>query len=151
MTVIQRLYDYLQTGGLFNPELMNHDEVSGLIRDAIDLIEEQAVINMRCNQTIKELQAANVFQGSAKENNMGSQAKPAPIKCKITDLYVERPMARDGFEWFIYNKSSGYVIATTYSRSMAEVMLEGIRQCKMLNDPYDICEQYHETEKSIEG
>lgn len=34
-----RITEYLSLGGLFNPELMDHDEVRGMLIDARDVIE----------------------------------------------------------------------------------------------------------------
>lgn len=37
--VPQRITDYLSSGGLWNPELANHDEVRHMLIDARDVIE----------------------------------------------------------------------------------------------------------------
>lgn len=36
--VARRITDYLATGGLFNPELADHEAVSELLRDARDVL-----------------------------------------------------------------------------------------------------------------
>ena len=41
-TLIQRLSDYLSGGGLFNPELANHEAVRDLLIDCRDALEQQA-------------------------------------------------------------------------------------------------------------
>jgi len=39
MDVVERCYEYLSNGGLFNPELMDHQSVSNLVIDCRDEIE----------------------------------------------------------------------------------------------------------------
>lgn len=41
-TLIQRITDYLSGGGLFNPELANHEAVRDLLIDCRDALEQQA-------------------------------------------------------------------------------------------------------------
>lgn len=43
MTTVERINNYLVNGGLFNPELMEHDKVSELLRDCRTEIQELAV------------------------------------------------------------------------------------------------------------
>ena len=40
MKVVERINEYLYTGGLFNPELADHDKVRMLILDCRDYIEQ---------------------------------------------------------------------------------------------------------------
>lgn len=40
MTLIERIDNYLQNGGLFNPEMMEHDKVRQLLLDCRDALEE---------------------------------------------------------------------------------------------------------------
>lgn len=39
MDVVERCYEYLSNGGLFNPELMDHEAVSNLVIDCRNEIE----------------------------------------------------------------------------------------------------------------
>jgi len=137
-TILSRIQYYLESGGLFDPDLMDHQAVSVLIQDCRDYIKEQHEINERCNRTINELRLVNAFE-SVMENKM---AEVKSVKCKNSEPYVERTIAKVGLDWYIYNKTSGYIIASTYCRPMAEIILEGIRQNKTLRDEYGICEQY---------
>lgn len=36
-----RIQEYLQVGGLFNPEMMEHDKVRKLLMDILDYVEDE--------------------------------------------------------------------------------------------------------------
>lgn len=158
---IERIDEYLQLGGLFNPELANHQAVRNLIIDCRDLIKdlikqiedsdkmlfnqsqtirEQHEINERCNQTIRELRLVNIMEDKV--------ARVASVKCKVSEPYVERAPAGD-FTWYVYNKNSGHIVASTYDRQMAEAILTGIGISDFYHEPYAICEKYRGPEPMV--
>ena len=161
MNVLDRIQDYLSNGGLFDPDLMDDNEVSKLIRDCRDVIKdlitqiedsdkmlfnqsqtikEQHEINERCNQTIKELRFVNIMEDTV--------AKVQSVKCKVSDPYVNRaPVAE--FTWFIYNKSNGHIVASTYCKDMANAILFGIDNNPAFIDDYAICEQWRGPEPMV--
>ena len=47
------------------------------------------------------------------------------VKCVNTGP-IERPVAKQEFNWAIYNKVSGHVVGLTYNETMARVMTEGL-------------------------
>jgi len=40
--LIQRITEYLASGGLFNPEVMNHDQIRALLLDVRYFLEHQS-------------------------------------------------------------------------------------------------------------
>lgn len=74
--------------------------------------------------------------------------KIAPVKCKNTDPYVQRPLAGP-FVWYVYNKTTGYIVAATYDKSMAEAILAGIDITNIYQDDYGICEMWKPPEPMI--
>lgn len=161
MNVLERIDEYLQLGGLFNPELANHQAVSKLIIDCRDLIKdlieqiedsdkmlfnqsqtikEQHEINERCNQTIKELRFVNVMESE--------MARVASVKCKVSDPYVNRAPVVE-FTWFVYNKSNGHIVASTYCKDMANAILFGIDNNPAFIDDYAICELWRGPEPMV--
>lgn len=138
--ILHRIQDYLANGGLFNPESMDHEKVSELIRDCRDYIKEQHEINERCNQTIKELRLVNIMEDTV--------AKYQTVKCKVNEPYVERAPVGE-FKWFIYNILSGHIVASTYSEQMAKAILVGIENDKFYIDNYAICEKYRGPEPMV--
>lgn len=66
----------------------------------------------------------------------------APVKCKNTQPYVERPLVGE-FTWLVYNTRSGHIVAATYDETMAKTLLHGIKNNPMTYyDEYAIAEMY---------
>jgi|694.fasta_scaffold00233_95 hypothetical protein len=72
-----------------------------------------------------------------------------PVKCKPTELYVERTLAGE-FTWLVYNKVNGLIVAATYDRNMAETILSGIKVTHYYSDDYGITEVWKSPEPMIE-
>jgi hypothetical protein len=66
---------------------------------------------------------------------------PAPIKCKNTEPYTTRPLCGE-FTWLVYNKTSGLIVAATYSEVMAKVIIDGIKRSPIYSEEYAIAEMY---------
>lgn len=83
----QRIASYLGNGGLFNPEMMEHDKVRDLIQDCLNHIEEQerelAHLNSHFSQILSELQAEKTAREIA-ESHRGQ------LQTKLTALEKER-------------------------------------------------------------
>lgn len=144
MNVLDRIDEYLQLGGLFNPELANHQAVSKLIIDCRDYIKEQHEINERCNQTIRELRLVNVFTST-----MEDEMKQNTIRCVVDQPYVDRPLADRTFDWIVYNAHSGYVVALTYSEEMAKTILRGINSEPNFMDTYSVTKRWKSPEPMV--
>lgn len=71
-----------------------------------------------------------------------------PIKCKNTELYVERRLVCE-FTWLVYNKANGLIVAATYDRKMAETILSGIKVTHYFSDDYGITEVWKSPEPMI--
>lgn len=55
VTIIDRINNYLASGGLFNPEAMDHDKVRQLLidcRDEIERLQELSLTNMSINKAV---------------------------------------------------------------------------------------------------
>ena len=63
------------------------------------------------------------------------------IRCKNEEPFVTRMLAGP-FTWHIYNKNSGYIVASCMSYAMAEVLLQGIKDAKHMFDDYGITETW---------
>ena len=70
------------------------------------------------------------------------------VKCKIDQPFVERPMAGP-FDYIVYNKHTGYVVAATYSPQMARAILQGISATPEFMDSYAITESFKYTEPKV--
>ena len=55
MDVVERCYEYLSNGGLFNPELMDHEAVSNLVIDCRNEIERLRQQNERMKKTLQNI------------------------------------------------------------------------------------------------
>lgn len=74
--------------------------------------------------------------------------KIAPVKCKNTEPYVQRVLAGP-LEWLVYNKTTGYIVAATYDRSMAEAIIAGIDITNIYHDSYGITEVWKSPEPMV--
>jgi hypothetical protein len=70
------------------------------------------------------------------------------IKCKPTKLYVERSPYSD-FTWHVYNVSEGYIVASTYSKIMAETILFAMKDSGYYPDEYAITETWKSPEHIV--
>lgn len=66
--VLERCSDYLKNGGLFNPELMDHNKVRDLVTDCRDEIEtlrlRVAALEATVHQTLNERRENNLRENS---------------------------------------------------------------------------------------
>lgn len=68
---------------------------------------------------------------------------PRPIKCKNTEPYILRPLAGE-FKWLVYNAQSGYIVASTHSQNMAEVIAQFLNKSNDYKDAYAITEMWED-------
>lgn len=71
-----------------------------------------------------------------------------PVKCKHSEPYTIRPVAGE-FTWLVYNKTSGYVVAATYTENMAYAIISGIKNSKSFQDEYWVTEMWREPEPLV--
>lgn len=66
--LVSRANEYLQLGGLFNPEMMDHDKVRDLIIDMRDALASRGATPGRTQLTVREQFAMAAMAGSLAEN-----------------------------------------------------------------------------------
>ena len=71
--------------------------------------------------------------------------KHLSVKCKADQPFIERTMAGP-FKWIVYNRTTGYVVAATYSEDMAAAILRGIGDTQEFVDIYSVTELYSQPE-----
>lgn len=50
------------------------------------------------------------------------------IRCKNDLPYIDRHLVNNEFRWHIYNKGSGFIVASTYDEVMAKVLLDAVKR-----------------------
>lgn len=62
------------------------------------------------------------------------------VKC-INRCTIERPVAKEEFDWVVYNATSGYVVALTYTENLASIIVSGLNgQNSPFHDRYEYSE-----------
>jgi hypothetical protein len=84
----QRVRDYLGNGGLFNPELMEHDKVRSLLLDVADALDAQEAEIARLRDEVaaaeeqKDAYASGVAEGMALHKEMADKSRPTCATCQ---------------------------------------------------------------------
>lgn len=100
--ILSRITNYLGNGGLFNPELMEHDKVRDLILDCRETLSENEFLLLSDEQqdnVVFELYAMIANQGESFKTNDSLVFAKLMILCATQNLSIAIQRAKVNFKW----------------------------------------------------